>query len=365
MPDQKRMRYFTKRYHMPGTSPGTLTSPKIKRGVPLSIKLIDFSTADFSELILKSPQDSTPFLGKASVTWIHIQGDVEPDIMSQLGKLFGLHHLALEDVINVGQRPKIDTYDEHFFMTMSHPLVDKDSDRIKIDQVSLFLGPCFVVSFHPGEHDPFEPVRERLRNKVGRIRYRGADYLLYTLLDVVIDEGFPVLEWLGEEIEKMETELLASPTHSTLHWLHKQKRELLMLRRVLWPQREVLNKLVREETPFINEATKIYFRDCYDHTIQIMDLLEIYRDTVTGLLDVYLSSISYRLNENMRVLTVIATIFIPLTFLVGVYGMNFTHADSPWAMPELHWYYGYPALWLVMICSVIGMLIFFRIKKWF
>ena len=359
------MGYFTKRYHPPGTSPGTLTAPAVKRGVPLTIKLIDFTPTDFTEQDLESPQECQPFLNSDSVTWIHVQGDAEPDTMRELGKLFGLHPLALEDVINFGQRPKVDSYDEHLFVAMVHPLADGDVHRISMEQVSFFLGPGFVISFHPGEHDPFDPVRRRLRNHQGNVRDRGADYLFYTLLDVVIDEGFPILEWLGDEIEKMEQELLDNPTPTTLHWLHRQKRELLMLRRVLWPQRELVNTLVRDDTPFIDHDIHVYFRDCYDHTIQIMDLLENYRDTVTGLLDIYLSSASYRLNEIMRVLTVIATIFIPLTFLTGIYGMNFSHPDSPWAMPELHAYYGYPVLWLVMLAIVVGMLAYFKRKKWF
>lgn len=357
------MTYFTKRYHPPGTSPGTLTTPDVKRGIPLTIKLIDFTTATFTEQILESPQDCKSFLDRESVTWIHVQGDAEPDTMRQLGTLFGLHYLALEDVINSGQRPKIDTYGEHVFVAMAHPFMNED--RVGIEQASFFLGPAFVVSFHPGEHDPFEPVRLRLRNRLGSIRERGADFLLYALLDVVIDEGFPVLEWLGYEIEQLEQELLDTPNRATLHRLHSQKRQLAMLRRMLWPQREVLNTLLREGAPFINDNNHVYFRDCYDHTIQIMDLVETYRDTVTGLLDVYLSSASYRLNEIMRVLTIIATIFIPLTFLTGVYGMNFVNPDSPWSMPELHSYYGYPLLWLVMTGIAATMLLYFRHRRWF
>jgi len=285
--------------------------------------------------------------------------------MRQLGKLFGLHPLALEDVINSGQRPKMDSYEEQLFVVMTHPLISADRTDVKLAQLSLFVGHNYVISFHPGADDPFEPVRQRLRNLVGRIRGRGADYLLYALLDMVIDEGYPVLEWLGEDIEKLEEELLDAPTNSGLHRLHHLKRTMLILRRMLWPQREVLNSLVRDESEFILDENKPYYRDCYDHTIQIMDLIETYRDMVTGLLDVYLSSVSYRLNEVMRVLTIIATIFIPLTFIVGVYGMNFANDQSPWAMPELHWYFGYPLVWLVMIGIVAGMMIYFKRKKWF
>ncbi|MGD8476739.1 MAG: magnesium/cobalt transporter CorA, partial [Burkholderiales bacterium] len=236
---------------------------------------------------------------------------------------------------------------------------------IRIHQLSLFLGKNFVISFHHGDVDPFEPVRKRLHDRVGRLRQRSADYLLQALIDLVIDDGFPVLEWLGDEIEKIEEEMLETPTSANLRSLYEIKRTLVILRRVLWPQREVVNRLVRGESPLISDGTKMYFSDCYDHTIQIMDLVESYRDMATGLTDVYLSSVSHRLNETMRVLTMIATLFIPLTFIVGLYGMNFQNANSPWAMPELHWYYGYPLVWLLMIVVVIGMLAYFRHRKWF
>ena len=277
----------------------------------------------------------------------------------------GLHHLALEDVINTGQRPKIDEYDEQLFVVMAHPLIDDEGENTSVYQLSLFLGPNFVVSFHPGGKDHFDPIRKRLRDHVGRIRERGAAYLLYALIDLVIDDGFPVLEWLGDEIEELEEEMLETPTSAHLRRLYQLKRTLVILRRMLWPQRDVVSRLARGETACLSEETNIYFNDCYDHTIQIMDLIESYRDMATGLLDVYLSSVSYRLNEIMRVLTVIATIFIPLTFLVGVYGMNFRNDHSPWAMPELSWYYGYPLVWLVMIVIAAGMLLLFRRRKWF
>ncbi|NIO39722.1 MAG: magnesium/cobalt transporter CorA [Burkholderiales bacterium] len=359
------MRYFPKRYHPPGTSPGTLTPRREGPPVPLRILLIDYTESEYLEKSLASPEQCRPFLEKDNVTWIHVQGDAEPETMRQLGHLFGLHNLALEDVINIGQRPKIDEYNEQLFVVMAHPLIDNEGEGTSVHQLSLFLGRNFVISFHPGDKDPFDPVRKRLRDRISRIRERGADYLLYALIDLVIDDGFPVLEWLGDEIEELEEEMLETPTNADLKRLYQLKRSLVILRRVLWPQREVLNHLVRGESTQISEGTKIYFRDCYDHTIQIMDLIESYRDMATGLLDVYLSSVSYRLNEIMRVLTVIATIFIPLTFIVGVYGMNFVNAGSPWAMPELRWYYGYPLVWLLMIIVAAGMLIYFRKRRWF
>ena len=359
------MAYFTKRYHPPGTSPGTLTPRREGPAVPLRIQVIDYTQNEFIEKTLASPEECRPFLEKQTVTWIHVQGDAEPDTMRQLGQLFGLHYLALEDVINTGQRPKVDEYDEQLFVVMAHPVIDDDSNELRVFQLSLFLGPNFVISFHQGDKDPFDPVRKRLRDRVGRLRERGCDYLLQALIDLVIDDGFPVLEWLGDEVEELEEEMLETPTSTNLRRLYQLKRTLVTLRRVLWPQREVMNRFARGDLAHVAEGTRMYFSDCYDHTIQIMDLIESYRDMATGLLDVYLSSVSYRLNEIMRVLTVIATIFIPLTFIVGVYGMNFVNAQSPWAMPELRWYWGYPLVWLIMVVVAGGMLLYFRKRKWF
>jgi magnesium transporter len=209
-------------------------------------------------------------------------------------------------------------------------------------------------------------VRKRLQDHIGKIRSRKADYLLYTLMDTVVDEAFPVLESYGEFIEALDEELLEKPTKSTLHKIHGARRELLLIRRVLWPQREIINTLIRDEDNLLEETTKLFFRDCYDHTIQTMEVVEIYREVISNILEVYLSTLSHRANEIMRVLTVIATIFIPLTFIAGVYGMNFGNkSNSPWAMPELNWYYGYPVLWLIMLGVAAGMLYYFRRKQWF
>ncbi|MEJ2344632.1 MAG: magnesium/cobalt transporter CorA [Gammaproteobacteria bacterium] len=358
------MAHFTKRYHPPGTSPGTLLPPAGIPETPPRIVLIDYTDADFVEKEIVSADDCRPYLTRDTVTWIHVQGQVEADTLRRLGDIFMLHPLAMEDVINTGQRPKVDIYDEHAFIVMSHPVMHEQ--YAWVEQVSLFFGDGFVISFHPGPEDPFSLVRTRLQMHTGRIRSRGADYLLYALIDVVIDQGFPVLEGFGEQVEDLEEELLESPDKDTLRRLHRIKGELLLLRRMLWPQREVINALIREEGPDIDEDIKVYYRDCYDHTIQIIDLLETYRDMTTSMLDLYLSSVSNRLNEIMRVLTVIATIFIPLTFIVGVYGMNFGNDNkSPWAMPELRWYYGYPLVWLVMIVIAVVMLIIFKRRNWF
>ena len=358
------MAYFTKRYHPPGTSPGTLIDEVSTELENVVIHLTDYTNQEFVELELNDASECSSYLERDTITWIHVQGAVEAETLRELGNLFGLHPLALEDVLNTGQRPKADSYDEQLFVVMNLPIIEDES--VEIEQISLFLGKNFLISFHRGENHPFEPVMKRLRKHSGKIRERKADYLLYALLDVIIDRGFPVLEYFGEQIEDLEEELLEKPDNQTLGQIHHTKRELLTLRRMLWPQREVLNLLIRDEQPQISEDTHIYLRDCYDHTIQIMDLIETYREMAASMLDVYLSSISNRMNEVMKVLTVIATIFIPLTFLVGVYGMNFgARSNSPWAMPELDWYYGYPLLWLLMIAISGGMILYFRRRNWF
>ena len=356
------MGFFNKTYHPPGTAPGTLTERPAPTPQPIRISLIDYTPEEFIEHQLATAADGRPYLQRDSVTWIHVQGDVAADTLRNLGELFDLHPLALEDVMNTGQRPKLDNYDDQDFIVVNLP--EFRNGGVVTEQISLFFGPHFVVSFSRATQDPFEPVRRRLRASTGRFRARGADYLLYTLLDVVIDAGFPMFERFGETIEALEEELLDCPDQKTMGRIHQLKRELLLLRRSLWPQREVVTALLREEHIGISAETHVYLRDCYDHTVQIMDLLETYRDMATSMLDVYLSSISNRTNEVMRVLTIIATIFIPLTFIAGVYGMNFSNDASPWAMPELHWYFGYPLVWLVMIAVAGGLLVFFRRKKW-
>jgi len=357
------MSYFTKRYHPPGTSPGTLVQAEDLTRIPFTINLMDYTDEDLTEKQLSSLADCAPYLQAPSITWIHLQGDPEADSLRELGELFGMHALLLEDVLNTGQRPKIDIMDEQLFVIMNLPVMD--DTRLSIEQLSLFVGKNYLISFHRGQADPFTLIRKRLLSHSGKIRSRQADYLMYSLIDAIIDAGFPVLEEFGNYIELLEEELLDAPDKRTLRKLHELKRELLLLRRMLWPQREVLNLMIRDEPGIIEEGTYLYLRDCYDHTIQIMDLIESYRDMSANMLDVYLSSVSNRMNEVMKVLTVIATIFIPLTFVVGVYGMNFQNPDSPWAMPELHWYFGYPIVWLIMVFITIGMIAYFKRKGWF
>lgn len=359
------MGYLRKNYHAPGTAPGTLTAtPLLAPGAgELSIHLIDYTADQVEEVHLDSAADCTPYLERNSKTWMQVNGPVDPDTLRSLAELFDLHNLALEDILNTGQRPKVEQYDDQMFITLQLP-VYKDN-RFDLVQISLFVGASYVISFCPLSTDPFEPVRKRMRKPNNRnFTSRGVDYLLYALIDLVIDAGFPVLEDFGDQLELLEDRLLLRPSRETLSDIHYLKRELLIMRRMLWPQRELVGTLLRTEAELIQPGTHIYLRDCLDHTVQIIELLESFREMATSMLDIYLSSVSNRTNETMRVLTIIATIFIPLTFVVGIYGMNFEHPDSPWAMPELGWYYGYPLVWGIMIAIVGGLIWFFRRRHW-
>jgi magnesium transporter len=356
------MKVFNKRYHPPGTAPGTLAEHLPE--TPPTIHLVDYTATDFHERELASAEECRAFLDAPTTTWIHIQGSADRTGLTHLGELFGLPELALEDVINRGQRAKVDVAADLLFLVLHLPVLDGEGNA-RTHQVSLFVGAGFVMTFCDGSNDPFHRVRKRLKQAVSRLRTRSSDYLAYALVDTVVDAAFPVLEHYGERIEDLEEALLGEAAKTTLSRIHHLRRELLLLRRALWPQRNVLSDLLQEELATITEETRTYLHDCYDHTVQIIDLLESYREMTSNLLDVYLSSVSNRLNESMRLLTIIATVFIPLTFVVGLYGMNFAaESDSPWAMPELRAAYGYPILWLVMIAMVAGMLWLFRRKHW-
>jgi len=347
------METFGKRYHPPGTPPGTL----IRHGAGETlVRLLEYGAETFSEVASPTIEQCQAALQNELVDWLDVTGASDPAMIQQLGVIFGLHPLALEDILNSGQRPKIDFHEQHAFLILNLPhLVD---DQIVQEQVSLFIGNGHLLSFCRGSGEAFEPVRERLRKGIGRIRQRGVDYLLYTLVDVVIDSAFPLLEELGEQIEEMENKVLQNPNKEVLNNLHQLKRDLLLLRRALWPQREVVNRLLRHDGELLDSALHPYFSDCYDHAVQVIDLIETYREMLSGMLDIYLSSVSNRMNDIMRVLTIISTIFIPLTFLVGVYGMNFSN------IPELKWQNGYYDLWGMMIVMALIMLGLFRWKKW-
>lgn len=352
------------RYHRvePGAAPGSLEESEQKVAVsPPKLFLIQYDANFLSEEGQLTASDIRQSLLEKGVIWLHCQGRPSAELLKTLGEIFGLHPLALEDVNNGGQRPKLDLFEEQYFVILNLARRD-DNGAIAVDQISLFLGKNYVLSFHDGPTDYFEPVRERLRQK-HHIRGRREDYLLYALIDLVIDEGFPILDKLGQKLEDVEEDVLDHPTQELRNEIHYIKRELIVLRRTWWPQRDMVNSLIRDGEARLTEVTRLYLRDCYDHSTRMIDFVETYRDMTSSLLDTYISSVSQRMNDIMKVLTVIATIFMPLTFIVGIYGMNFDTA-SPWNLPELHWRYGYFYCLGIMAAIAIGMIIYFRRKKW-
>ena len=356
------MRLFHKKYHPPGTAPGTLATHAGERH-PLSLQLVDYGVDRLDEVEEPDVDLLTSRLNDDSATWLRIHGTPDADWMHGFGALVDLHPLVQEDILNGGQRSKLEPYDDQLFIVMNIPEVR--GDQVIVSQLYLVWHKRYIVSFFTGDHDPFETLLRRLRTAGTRLRAQGLDYLVYSILDLAVDMAFPVLEVLGLELEDVEERMVDSADQLLLRRMHTIKRQIILLRRAVWPQREVINQLLRDDEGWFDERARLYLRDCYDHTVQIIDLIESYRDTGANLHDLYLSSASMRMNDIMRVLTVIATIFIPLTFIAGVYGMNFgNNNDSPLAMPELRWYYGYPLAWLAFIVVAASMLIWFRRKRW-
>lgn len=294
-----------------------------------------------------------------TVTWINVDGLSQVEVMRQFGSCYQIHPLVLEDILATDQRPKAEDHEDYLYVVLKMLSVDQNSGEIKSEQVSIVLGGNYLISFQEGlEGDVFEQVRARLRNEKSRLRQAGPDFLLHALLDVIVDGYFLILESLAERIEDIEDELVENPGSETIHTIYRLKREMLFLHKSVWPLREVVSGLQRRDSELIQDGTVIYLRDLYDHTVQVVDTLETLRDMLTGMIDIYLSSVSNRLNEVMKVLTIIATIFMPLSFIVGWYGMNFKH------MPELDWPYGYPAVLLIMACIGGGMVVYFKRKRW-
>ncbi len=350
--------FMRKSWKKPGLAPGTLVYVGEKKVEKVRIRLIDYDETNLQERDLETIEECYPYKDKPTVTWINIDGLHDVDVIEKIGTNFGLHPLVMEDILHTDQRPKMEDFENYVFITGKMLSYDEEDHRLQAQQFSLVLGPHFIITFQEREGDVFEPVRERLRKGKGQLRKRPPDYLAYTLMDAIVDHYFIVLEKIGEEIESLEEELLSNPTPETLETVHHLKRELIFLRKSVWPLREVISVLERGESELIQDKTTIYLRDVYDHTIQVMDTVETLRDMVSGMLDVYLSSVSNRMNEVMKVLTIIATIFIPMTFIAGIYGMNFQF------MPELKWHWGYPLVWIIIIAIAICMLLFFRKRKW-
>jgi magnesium transporter len=353
---------FEYTFHEPGSPPGTLVIDEDST-IP-NIFLIDFNADNAVGVQLATPEECAPYLDSHSVSWVDVQGLGSEEILQRLGKVFSLHPLVLEDVVNVPQRPKVEEYTDQQVIIAQMVSLKPDAKGFVSEQVSFILGKNYLLTVQEEpEFDTFEPVRQRIHHNRGSIRQQGADYLVYALLDTVIDGFFPVLENYGERLEELEQEVIDQPNQKTLDKIHKIKRELLLLRRAIWPQRDAINSLIRDGSDLISPPVYIYLRDCYDHAVQIIDMVETYRELASNLMDVYLSSVSNRMNEVMKVLTVISTIFIPLTFVVGVYGMNFD-TDLPGNMPELKIPYGYTYCWIAMIAIATSLLIYFWRRGW-
>lgn len=350
------MKLVQKRSRKSGLPPGTLVHIGEKRADAVAMMAFNYSGARCDERTVVKPEELQP-PSDESVTWVDIGGVHKLDLLEAFGQQFSLHPLLLEDIANTDQRPKLEDYDTYFFLVMK-VLSLTDRQEVLVEQVSFVLGRNFVLSFQENGTDVFKPVRDRLRGGKGRMRQNGADYLLYALVDVIVDQYFLVLELLGEKIESLQEKVMADPKPDTLKEIHALKRQLLFLRRAVWPLREVTNGLSRADSSFLHESTKVFFRDVYDHVVQIIDTIETLREMVSASLDIYLSSVSYRLNAVMRVLTVITTIFMPLSFIASIYGMNFDY------MPELKSPWGYPAVLGAMGVIAAGMLIAFRQRRW-
>ena len=356
----RRKAHHTHHRLPPGTAPGTVeVDPSAPHPV---VQAIGFGPDGIAEQSVDDLATLPEFLERWPVTWVNVVGLGDAATIRRIGEVFSLHNLALEDVVSVHQRAKVEQYPEYLYIVMRE--FELAGSHLEGDQLSLFLGRRFVVTFQERPGDAFDPVRERLRQGKGRIRERGADYLAYALLDAVIDAYFPIVEFFGERLEGLEDEVILRPSRATISAIHEIRRELLTLRRACWPLREAISTCQREFGSFISDETRVYLRDCHDHTFQVMDLLESYRELGAGLMETYLSSVGNRTNEVMKVLTIIATIFIPLTFVAGLYGMNFKTEASPWNMPELSSRYGYPLCLLVMALIAGSLLLFFRRKGW-
>ncbi len=351
-------RFLKRRSKKAGLAPGTPVYIGSKKEERVRISVIDYDESEFQEKEVETSEECFLFKDKPTVTWINIDGLHQVEVIEKIGAYFGLHPLVLEDIVNTGQRPKMEDFGKYIFLVFKMLGYDEDRGEVTSEQVSLVLGTNFVISFQEKIGDVFDPVRKRIKEGKGRIREAGADYLAYSLIDAVVDNYFAILEKVGDRIESMEEKLFADPQPRASQAINALKRELIFLRKSVWPLREVISGLQRGTSTLISEATGIYLRDVYDHTIQVIDTVETFRDMVSGLIDTFLASISNRMNEVMKVLTIIATIFIPLTFIAGIYGMNFKY------MPELGWRWGYPAVWLLMIGIFIVMMIYFKRKKW-
>jgi magnesium transporter len=355
---------FDYHYDEPGSLPGTLEFEE--DATPSKLLLLDYTENETEFTELTTPEECLSYLSHPSVSWVNVLGLGSQEIWQGVGRVFKLHPLALEDVVNVPQRPKVEDYGQYLVVITQNVRLKEQAKGFYIEQVSLILGNHYLLTVqehHQG--DGLRQVRDRIQMGKGIIRTQGADYLMYSILDAIVDGFFPVLEAYGDRIHDLEQEVITHPSRKTLRTLYRIRRELLALRRQIWPLRDAIKLLVRHPNSLIGQDVQIELRDCYDHTLQVMDLVETYRELTSEIMNVYFSSVGNKTNEIMKVLTVIATIFNPLTFVVGVYGMNFNPEASPWNMPELNWAWGYPLVWGIMLSISGGLIYLFWRWGWF
>jgi magnesium transporter len=354
-----KSRTFRRKQSKVGLAPGTLVHVGEKKAEKVVIRACIYNSDELTEKELQTVEECQTFINRSDMNlWINVDGLDKIEVVEKLGSYFGVHPLTLEDILNTGQRPKTEDYESYIYTVLKMMLLDEVKEEILIDQVSIILGPNYILSFQEREGDVFDPIRERLKNPGSRLRKNGVDLLAYSLIDAVVDNYFLILEHFGEQIENLEEELIIHPGPEILKAVQRFKRDMITLRRSIWPLRELINNLQRTESGLIKKTTQIYLRDVYDHTIQVIDSIEAFRDILSSMVDVYLSSLSNRMNDIMKVLTVIATIFIPLTFIAGVYGMNFEY------MPELEWRWGYPVVLTGMALIGVSMFLYFKRKRW-
>jgi magnesium transporter len=349
-------RLIKKRSKTIGLPPGSLIHVGDKKFEDIKITVFDYDEKNLKEIEVKNVEDCYPFKDEKTVTWINIDGISKIDIIEKIGKNYGLHSLVSEDILNTGQRPKFEDYDNYIYIVLK--MLHQPKNEIISEQISIIIGKNYVLSFQETSGDVFQNIRDRIRNNKGRIRKMGSDYLAYSLIDSIVDNYYLVLETLGDKLEEIEDNVVNNPIPDTLKTIHSMKRELIFLKKSIWPLREVISNLHRAESPLINKSTSIFIRDLYDHTIQVIDTIETFREMNSGMLDIYMSSVSNKMNEVMKVLTIFAAIFIPLTFIAGIYGMNFQY------MPELGWQWGYFTVIGFMVIVGIILLIYFKMKKW-
>ncbi len=348
-----------------GMSPGSLIFTGVKKTDKIEVSLFDYNSNTCKEMKVIDIDELAGYKNNPNVTWINITGLHDVNMLDRVGNIFNIHPLVLEDILNVSHSPKIEDYENYLFIVVKMINFNNDDNSLNIEQVSIIIGRNYIITFQEREGDVFEPLRERIRTAKGLVRKYGEDYLAYRLLDSIIDNYFIVLENFDENIEEIEDQILSQTNDSSLEQIHHLRKELIKLRRAVSPLREMIFTIEKEKFQFIQKSTFVYLRDLSDHVKQIIDTIENYREFINGLLDVYLSSASHRMNEVVKLLTIISTIFIPLTFIVGIYGMNFRTDVSKWNMPELNWWLGYPFVMGLMLIIAVCLIIFFKKKRWF